>query len=372
MKKIFFLFAILPLLVACNKSFVEIKVENKLALDRKDEMVEFCLCSVKEKLHLKDSDQIIIVDVNGQQVPYQILSDNTTVIFPAEVAANSTSVYHVQIGTPHEFPIKTFARQVTERKDDFAWENDRIAFRMYGPALASENPSNGVDVWLKRTDSLIVNKFYKNELENGISYHVDNGEGLDCYKVGHTLGAGGVAPYVNDSLWVGSNYNSCKVLETGPLRTIFQLAYDTLRVDKNTLKSTLTITVDAGTQLNKATVSYESTTKMPLAAGIFLHDSIGNIKMEKEKGYMAYAENAVSDAGIPSGRSYVGVVLYNISEAKQKGKHILAISNEYNEPFTYYFGAGWSKWGFETDNDWFAYMEQAAEKIKNPLIVTVK
>lgn len=32
-----------------------------------------------------------------------------------------------------------FCRQVPERMDDFAWENDRGAFRMYGPALW-ENP----------------------------------------------------------------------------------------------------------------------------------------------------------------------------------------------------------------------------------------
>ena len=32
---------------------------------------------------------------------------------------------------------KVYGRYVPERKDDFAWENEYAAFRMYGPALKS-------------------------------------------------------------------------------------------------------------------------------------------------------------------------------------------------------------------------------------------
>ena len=32
-------------------------------------------------------------------------------------------------------------RFVPERRDDFAWENDRIAFRVYGPACSPVSPS---------------------------------------------------------------------------------------------------------------------------------------------------------------------------------------------------------------------------------------
>ena len=48
---------------------------------------------------------------------------------------------------------KVFGRYVPERKDDIAWENEYAAFRFYGPALAPENPSNGVDLWLKTSTS---------------------------------------------------------------------------------------------------------------------------------------------------------------------------------------------------------------------------
>lgn len=375
MKKIFLLLINVLFLVSCSNA-VEIVVHNKLEFDRNNEMVEFCLCSIENKLALKPNDKIIILNEDNRQVPYQILSDKKTVIFPASVQANDSTVYRVLVGKPDSVVAKTYGRQVPERKDDFTWENDRIAFRMYGPALKKENPSNGVDVWLKRTEDLVVNKFYKDDLEKGIHYHVDNGQGLDCYKVGPMLGCGGIAPYENKTLWIGKNYDNYKVIENGPLRTVFQLTYDSVRVGKHILKQSLVVSIDAGSQLNKATVYYEGqgTHSMDVAAGIFLHDSTGVQKIAADKGYIAYAENAVSDAGLASGRMYEGVYIPSkIKEAKPEGKHLLAVT-EYKaeKPFVYYFGAGWSKWGFPTDYDWFNYMDTMSRKLSHPLWVIVK
>ncbi|MDR3704697.1 MAG: DUF4861 family protein [Paludibacteraceae bacterium] len=362
-------------LVSCSKA-VEITVYNKLPFSRNNEMVEFCLCSLEHKLSMKEGDKIIILDKDNKKVPYQILSDTKTVIFPVSVAAKDSVKYRVLIGKPDSVAPKTFGRKVPERKDDFAWESDRIAFRMYGPALAPENPSDGVDVWLKRTEDLVVNRFYKDDLEKGIHYHIDHGQGLDCYKVAHTLGAGGIAPYVDKTLWVGNHYNKAEVIENGPLRTVFKLTYDTVRVGKKTVKETLLVSIDAGSQLNKATVVYEGEGRasMPVAAGIFLHDSIGVIKLAKDRFYIGYAEKATSDAGVPSGRSYVGVVIpTKINEAKQEGKHIIAVADyKSDRPFEYYFGAGWSKWGFASDQDWFNYLDQFAQKLRSPLEVYVR
>ena len=48
------------------------------------------------------------------------------------------------------------ARYVPERMDDFAFENDKVAFRVYGPALTDSAENNGTDCWLKRVDYPIV------------------------------------------------------------------------------------------------------------------------------------------------------------------------------------------------------------------------
>ena len=122
---------------------------------------------------------------------------------------------------------KVYGRYVPERKDDFAWENEYAAFRMYGPALRPENPSNGVDLWLKATPELIVDSFYYREHVLGKPYHINYGKGLDCYKVGHTCGAGGLVVMVDedpdDHIYVGGAYDRWEILEQTPQRFVFRL-----------------------------------------------------------------------------------------------------------------------------------------------------
>ena len=191
---------------------------------------------------------------------YQITSNpedetDSLLIFPAIVKANASSVYTIRKGKPGVFQSKVAGRLVPERKDDFNWENDRVAFRMYGPALqATGEISNGIDLWAKRTDRLVADKWYAEELSGKSTYHTDNGEGLDFYKVGPTLGAGAAAPYLNDQLWFSRNFTTYEILDKGPLRITFRLNYDAFNVDKlGEVSSTRIISLDAGSQLNKIT-----------------------------------------------------------------------------------------------------------------------
>ena len=69
-----------------------ITVTNPLALERVGEMVEVPMSDVVAKLKLADTAQIVVLDVDGQQVPYQVTYDEK-VVFPATVEANGTAVY---------------------------------------------------------------------------------------------------------------------------------------------------------------------------------------------------------------------------------------------------------------------------------------
>jgi len=376
MKKLFLCALSLMCLSLSHAATLKVTVINPLAIDRTNEIVSVSLATIQQKLNAGAKATFIIVDAKGAQLPYQVLANGRSVIFQANVKANGKAEYTIKAGTPDKFASKTSGRFVPERKDDFAWESDRIAFRMYGPKLAPENPSNGVDVWLKKTDELIVDKFYDGDLHKEISYHVDHGQGLDCYKVAHTLGAGGIAPYTDTTLWVNGFYSKWKVIENGPLRTSFVLSYDSIKVGKSWLKEKLIISIDAGSNLNKAIVTYSGKVpvNMKLAAGLYLHDGKGVTKSDAKAGYIGYGEVATSDAGLPAGRDYVGVVLGNkFVSSKQQGEHLLAFAS-YNKalPLTYYFGAGWNQWGFANDQAWFDYLRDFSLKLQQPLRVTVQ
>lgn len=358
---------LVPLLASCNKETKTIVITNPVLEERLGEMVE--VPADRLGLTAEAVGNYALTDKQGNNVPYQVMfygqDTPQSIIFQASVRGGMRAAYHWGKGTPATPDTKVYARYIPERKDDFAWENEHAAYRMYGPALAPENPSNGVDLWLKGTDELIVDSFYYRERELGLSYHINWGKGLDCYKVGHTLGCGGVAPYVDGQLLVDNHYNTWQIIDQGPLRVRFCLTYDNM---------TLTITADAGAQLNKAEVVYTGDADtLQMAAGICLHDVLDNVSYSKEGGWAAYAENAVSDAGVPQGRNYAAVVLPETDEVLMQDQSLLCLA-DYTKgaTLTYWFGGGWSQWHYPTDADWFTATAATAHFLTHPLQITVE
>ena len=220
MKKIFLLAATAALLMACGGA--KVKVTNPLKLDRTNETVEISWQEVQAKVSDATPENIVVIAPDGSQQPSQVLYNGGTepqaLIFQATVAGNSSATYTLETGQREAYPAQAFGRYVPERMDDFAWENNLIAHRMYGPALeATGEISNGIDIWLKRTDSLIIDKWFK----PGYNYHSDQGEGLDCYKVGRTLGAGAVGGMLIGMI--------CQIFIVPALFVVFQIIQEKIK-----------------------------------------------------------------------------------------------------------------------------------------------
>jgi len=126
---------------------------------------------------------------------------------------------------------RVHARFVPERNDDFAWENDLIAFRIYGPAMRHGAEDSGFDAWLKRVPYPIIDKWYMEDRMvlpyGGVnkSYHGDQGEGYDAYKVGNTRGCGGVSLWLDGQLHISDTFVAHRVIETTRQRAVFELDY---------------------------------------------------------------------------------------------------------------------------------------------------
>ncbi|MDR3262444.1 MAG: DUF4861 domain-containing protein [Tannerella sp.] len=368
MKNIFLLLPVLFCFSCATKS-AKITIENTLDFDRNGEIVEVSTVGLAVDFVQKT---YILKNEKGEEVGYQLLADNETLIFQANVPAKSTVTYTLQEGTPAPVAVKTAARFVPERSDDFAWENDMAAFRVYGPALEKiENPSNGVDIWMKYRDEPIMDSIYEGRLRK-LSYHEDNGlGGFDSYDVGHTLGAGGNALYTNQ-LWVGEAFDRYEILESGPLRSVFRLIYDTIRVDNTYYAETMTITTDAGSILNKGVVSYQGQEQaIQLATGIYMHGDSVNTVYDKENQVLAYTFNAVTNKGVPQGQTYLGIYAPGVSsEPFVENKQYVAL-NDYKtgDDFTYYFGGVWSGWKVSTEQDWLTTLAHFRQAKQTPLTV---
>ena len=117
MRKIFILFAVVLIgFASCadSRQSMTITVTNPLTLERVGEMVEVSMSDVVAKLQLADTAQIVVLDVDGQQVPYQVTYDEK-VVFPATVEANGTAVYTIQPGTPAPFDVVACGKYYPER-----------------------------------------------------------------------------------------------------------------------------------------------------------------------------------------------------------------------------------------------------------------
>ena len=66
---------------ACNESkTVTVTVTNPLALERSNEVIEVSMETVTNRLGLADTAQIVVLNVDGQQLPYQITYDGQSYI----------------------------------------------------------------------------------------------------------------------------------------------------------------------------------------------------------------------------------------------------------------------------------------------------
>ncbi len=378
------------ILVSCAEPQpkLNITVSNPLNLDRTNETVEIHYAALQEKLPLADTGYTYVVLKDGKEIPSQLVYAGEEVpqlfIFQATIKANSMETYTVSLRKkPVAYESKAYGRFAPERYDDYFWENDFVAFRIYGLALiAKDGPSNGLDFLVKHTDKFFMDKIYKDYTENKISYHVDHGLGVDCYKVGRSLGCGAMAPFVNNKLWLGQNFAGYKMLDNGPIRTSVKLTYDAFDVNGAPVTEIRIFSLDAGAQLNKVTEIFGGMAgSFPVAAGIVLKNAGIPVDMDKadknhtpvlapEKGYVIYSEEA--DKSKPeheNGVIYTAVVFPEaLTAAKVEQQHVLAVG-DYKGPFTYYTGGGWSKRNFDTPEKWTEYVNDFAAKIRQPLQV---
>jgi len=405
MKKIFLLLFVATAFSCSQKKMFEVVVRNNSTNVRNSEMVEVSRSAVENKVPAFAGKSFIILNAKKKEIPYQITYDNK-IIFQVDVDANGSSAYKFVNGTPKTYQTLTCGKQYPIRVDDIAWENDCIAFRTYGPALqASGEKAYGLDVWVKSVPGLVVDKRYMTEndpqtkariaelkktdkkaaqaLADSTSYHIDHGNGLDYYKVGPTLGDGTSALLSNGKIVYPYCYKEYEILDNGPLRFTAKMVYNPVTVKNNSnIIETRVISLDAGSQLNKISVSYKNLNEAtPIATGIVLH-SVGDYTTDAANGYITYCDP--NDK--VNGQIYLGAVfpkkvneakaeLFSAAEKKERDAegHVLAVST-YNPGmiYTYFAGAGWSKGGFATPSDWLKYVSTFAQNVKSPLVISIK
>ena len=388
----------------------ERRVKNEMSLvvknngdEYRHQVVEIDAKDVFQRLGIQGGRQFIVLDNAGLEIPYQLTYDGK-VLIEADARQHTEAKFRIVCGTPKTYPSVCFGRIYPERKDDYAWENDRGAYRVYGPALQKTGErSYGVDVWSKNTPELVVEQRYwiedvvmmpaveKLRRENRQrgdslyrlnSYHHDHGRGMDRYKVGPTLGCGTPALMKDGQLVYPYCFKDYKVLDNGPLRTTVELIYHKVAFGNDSITEHRIISLDKGSNFNRITVWYEGLTQpTQLASGVVIHSE------DKEpvvlgKDYVQYADPTDNigfnncqlfvAALFPEGNVKTQKLMFDQPKGGNEG-HALGIVSDYRgDRYTYYFGSAWSRYDVRTQAEWQQRIDWFMRSLRQPLTVELK
>ncbi len=368
-----------------NNKPIRITVTNNLDIDRTFETVELN----KSLLGIETLDSLGVFNTESKQWEISQSIDNNNdgvldmIIFQPEIKANTNVVFEIKKtleGETQKAPLQCYSRFVPERTDDYAWENDKVAFRVYGPTaqrLKEEgNPtgtlSSGVDAWLKKVEYPIINKWYKKTTEGTGSYHKDTGEGLDNFHVGISRGVGGIAVKTDTTYYYSKNFIKYRTITTGPLRTSFYLEYANWDAGGKAITESMVVSLDLGHNLSKFKISITGTET--IEAGLTLHENDGQVLANTKKGWLSYWQpHGDSELGtaIVATTPYFSSYTTHITTAKDESNAYVKLK-VLNNTVEYYAGFGWKASGnFNSKTEWEQYLDTFAKCINKPLLVKV-
>ncbi|MDE6824130.1 MAG: DUF4861 domain-containing protein [Duncaniella sp.] len=331
-----------------------------------------------------------VTATDGSQLPSQLTHDNK-ILVRTDLPAGSSTEFIISPAKAAGQSLLTdticVAQIRPDKQDDFAWENDHGGYRLYGPVYRRGGGKvSGYDIWTKSVPYPTLKQRYDDHAAYGMSYHKDFGSGMDVYTVGRTLGAGMNALIDNDTICYPCAYESCEFLDNGPLRVTAKVTCypETIGDDKNVVETRI-ITLDAGSWLNKTTVSYDGLTKPhPLTTGIVVHKQ--NKKayaIDPQKRYFAYVDLTDNPAN-GNGAIFIGVVNPTLPDSityvpltPEVGDAIgqVMTHSTYNpgEEYTYYWGSGWSKGGVKGMDAWRRSLTEQYQLLNQyPLEITIE
>jgi pectinesterase len=359
---------------ATLSTICKIHVSNPLDSPRSGELVTLNWAQVLQ--HLPDSKPELVAILDSRTsspVASQVVDEHgdgsgDKLVFQADFKPHETIPFTLQTQVAPSIKPATHALYTKNTQIDYlAWECDRIAFRLYGPVTEQSLVSSGVDIWCKRVAYPILETMIKR------NYHLDNGEGVDCYKTGTGRGCGGTGIWKDGVLHVSRNFTTWKILADGPLQTMIELNYAAWNAGGVQVSEIKRITLNAGSQLCRmdSRFHFMGTDQIEAAAGISLPTG-SEVKQMPEARWVSVWQ---STDGKDNGKLGLGIVMSPKATAQIKVLPdnlcwLQAVRSD--EVLVYYAGAGWSKYGFSSAEDWNNYLARFARNLSEPLRVEWK
>lgn len=269
-------------------------------------------------------------------------------VIPSAIAESGTTVY---FNPPRE---------------DVGWENDLVAFRVYGPTLRDKPEDSGIDCFLKKVDYPIVKKWYEDKTQN---YHEDHGEGYDPYHVGSSRGCGGLGIWKDGQIITSDVFYTWKLISSTPEESKFELVY-AYDLDGKKVSEVKTITIERGSQLFHVEAEFTQDGKplsgLEIAIGVTTHDGKAKATFDAKQGWMSCWEE-IDNQGLGTGVAIDPAKVIEMKEITGGGTdkgHVIALTKtDKDGKVSYDTGFAWAGAGKITTQDaWQAYLEKSVQK----------
>ena len=354
--------------------------------------------------------EFFFLDGDRNEVPYQITHDGRVLVF-CSVRPESSIHLTMYKGQPLDYELTANGRIYPNRWDDLVWENDRSAWRFYGPGAHKNMKNNayGFDTFVKNTTHPMQDQLYHNELTSygvndrirrdksslnwnevhrGYTYHRNFGAGMDAYTVGATLGAGAAALMAKDgSLVYPLYYEKADILDNGPLRFTVRMEMPKRAINGDSIREIRLITQDCGSHFARVEITYEGLSQpTSVCAGIVVHESAPNAyTLNKKENFITYAEPLDLSDKRMNGEHYLGLFVPTMKNDKSKVKNvvkylplsekraggighaILQTTYTPGTPFVYYTGSAWSLYDVPTHAIWQETLRHEASILQSGL-----
>lgn len=269
------------------------------------------------------------------------------------IAPSSKQGYYTLSDAP--YLARTYVSKVKD--GDVAWENDKIAFRAFGPAVR-DKVGSGIDVWTKSVNYSIINKWY-DENTKGKSYHIDHGEGCDFYDMGKKRGVGGLSIWIDNQPHIAETFDEIQIIRNQMDSIEFDLHYKTWNLEGISISEKRKIKMKKGDNFYQVQTTFHSPEDRELTVGIGLTNfGKGFVVQDEKLGILSVWESIDPQQGeLGTG------VLFDPQQFEgfrsYKGDEYVLIKVKTNTPFQYQSGAAWSKVeAFQTKALWENYIKK--------------
>jgi hypothetical protein len=353
---------------------VPVTIVNTIAIARPAETITLTAAALKEHLPFTDLRMVHVYSGTQDLLTQAVdIDDDGTLdelIFQVDLGSSETKHLTVGLGErriPRREDFRAYGRFNRERRDDFAWENDLVAYRMYGAALETwkQEPltSSALDVWVKSTPRLIINDWYMID-----DYHRNTGEGADLYSAGKTRGCGGSGLWRDGRLYTSPNFRNTRVLAQGPIRVMFELMYEGWDAGGTKVSETKRVTLDAGSHFSRFDLAFTPAPPAGTVLATGIRNNAGSTaKASPEAGTLRGWEPLKDNGSLGC-----AVILPGMTGMREADGNYLALGPAAAAAMTYYAGSAWDRGGqVKSVDEWDALIAREAARVRTPVTLTL-